>query len=182
MDSCARPRRTMDTHRSDVRSRRRSHSGQLLWQRPLGEPRATDRLGRLRAALCRRATLASRGLDSNFQFPAEIGFGFSRLRRLSAGVKVFAFHRNHPFCARAPEGANASRRGADRGTGRGNLERCPAELCTAEDCVEWIDQQVARARIKPRIETAPPGLRYWRSASLNSAADCWRQSFCRASP
>ena len=113
----------MDTHRSDVRSRRRSHSGQLLWQRPLGEPRATDRLGRLRAALCRRATLASRGLDSNFQFPAEIGFGFSRLRRLSAGVKVFAFHRNHPFCARAPEGANASRRGADRGTGRGNLER-----------------------------------------------------------
>src|SRR6516165_2383579 len=28
-----------------------------------------------------------------------------------------------PFCARAPEGADASRRGAGRGTGRGNLER-----------------------------------------------------------
>ena len=119
MDSCARPRRTMDTHRSDVRSRRRSHSGHLLWQRPLGEPRATDRLGRLRAALCRRATLASRGLDSNFQFPAEIGFGFSRLRRLSAGVKVFAFHRNHPFCARAPAGRmlHAAARIAELGAG-----------------------------------------------------------------
>ena len=35
---------------------------------------------------------------------------------------------------------------------------CPAKLYTAEDCVEWIDQQVAPARIKPRIETAPPGL------------------------
>ena len=35
---------------------------------------------------------------------------------------------------------------------------CPAELYTAEDCAEWIDQQVAPARIKPRIETAPPGL------------------------
>ena len=34
---------------------------------------------------------------------------------------------------------------------------CPAELYTAEDCAEWIDQQLAPARIKPRIETAPPG-------------------------
>jgi len=53
---------------------------------------------------------------------------------------------------------------------------CPAELYTAEDCAEWIDQQVAPARIKPRIEAAPPGLRYWRRVLLNSAADCWRST------
>jgi hypothetical protein len=38
---------------------RSGDSGFLLWQRPLGEPCATDRLRRVRAALCRCGALTT---------------------------------------------------------------------------------------------------------------------------
>ena len=64
------------------------------------------------------------------------------------------------LCKRSPGSArmlHAAARIAELGAGTLTVI-CPSELSTAEDCAEWIDQQVAPAPIKPKIETAPPGL------------------------